>query len=177
MKRSVAALAAALLFAGSVLAQETPKPAAEMAQLNGFAGNWACEGNAPASPFGPAHKTRSTTQGRLDLDGHWVVGTVKEAKTAENPHPLSGMYHMTYDSSAKSFVLIWVDNFGSWATTTSPGWQGNTMVFTGDQTMMGQKAKSRDTFIKKSDTEWGHRFEMDTRGQWDLIVEETCRKK
>jgi hypothetical protein len=177
MRRITVGLAICLLAAGFAAAQDTMKPAPEMEQLKGFEGTWTCSGNVAASAFGPAHKTQGTVQGKRDLNGFWVVGAVKETKTAENPHPMHGMFHMTYDAAEKQYRLIWLDSTGSWATSTSPGWQGNTMTFTGEQTIMGQKVQGRDTFVKKTERDWEHRFELNTAGNWEAIVQENCRKK
>ncbi len=177
MKNTTGVAAAVLLLvASAILAQEAPKPAAELSQVKYFAGSWTCSGDAPASPFGAAHKTESSMMLKLDLDGFWYDGMVVEKKTASNTHPVKGMIHLGYDSTAKQSVLVWVDNFGSWATETSPGWQGDTMTWTGDQMGMGEKAAARDTFVKKSASEYTHKFEMQTKGQWATIVDETCKK-
>jgi len=177
MKTLATASALTLLLGVSALAQDAPKPAPEMAQVKYFAGSWTCSGDAPASPYGPAHKTQSTLMLKLDLDGFWYGGMLTEMKTASNKHPVKGVLHLTYDASAKQYVLVWLDNFGSWATETSPGWQGDTMVWTGDQMVMGEKATARDTFVKKSDREYTHKFELEMKGQWGTIVDETCKKK
>jgi hypothetical protein len=42
--------------------------------------------------------------------------------------------------------------------------------------VMGEKAASRGTFVKKSDTEFTHKFELNMKGQWSPIVDETCKK-
>jgi hypothetical protein len=177
MRSLVAGIAAALLVAVTARAQEPPKPAPELAQLNVFEGTWLCQGNSPASPFGPAHKTRSALQTRLDLDGFWYTSALTEMNTPENPHPIRGVSHLGYDGVVKQFLMIWVDNFGSWALETSPGWQGDTSVWTGDQYLMGEKVGARDTFAKKSLTEITHRFDLNMKGQWSLVVEETCKKQ
>jgi len=113
---------------------------------------------------------------KSDLDGFWYDGMITEMKTGSNTHPVKGMIHYGYDSAAKQNVMVWLDNFGSWATEMSPGWQGDTMVWTGDQMLMGEKAAAKDTFVKKSDTEYTHKFELQTKGQWGTIVDETCKK-
>ncbi len=176
MKAILVSAAVLLLAASSALAEEAPKPPAELSQLKFFAGSWTCSGNAPASAFGPAHKSEATATARWDLGGFWQSGTYAEKKTASNPTPIKGMFHITYDPKGKQFTMIWLDAFGTWATETSPGWQGDTSVWTGDQTIMGEKTGSRDTFIKKSDTEYAHKYELNTKGQWGLVLEETCKK-
>jgi hypothetical protein len=176
MKTTLVSAAALLLVASAALAQSAPKPAPEMSQLKYFAGSWTCSGDAPASPFGPAHKTKSSLVLKSGLDGFWYDGMMTEMKTASNTQPVKGMLHLGYDATAKQYVQLWVDNFGSWSTEMSPGWQGDTMVWTGDQMVMGEKAGARDTFVKKSDTEFTHKFDLNVKGQWSPIVDETCKK-
>jgi len=152
-----------------------PKPAPELAQLKYFLGTWHCEGNVPASPMGPAHKSRATVVTRLDLGGFWYSGTVREEKTAETPHPMSGMFHETYDAAKKQFVMLWVDNFGAWSTETSKGWDGDQIAFSGEATMGGQQMPVRDTFTKKGAAELVHSYEMTMSGQ-KIAGDETCKK-
>jgi hypothetical protein len=176
MKTTLASAAGLLLIASSTLAQQAPKPAPEMSQVKYYGGSWTCSGDAPASPFGPAHKTKSSLILKSDLDGFWYDGTLTEEKTASNTQPVRGMAHLGYEAKGKQFVMVWVDNFGSWATEMSPGWQGDTMVWTGDMMVMGEKETARDTYVKKSDTEFAHKFDLNMKGQWSLIVDETCKK-
>ena len=177
MKKLLLGSVLILVSAAFTLAQEgPPKPAPELSQLKYFAGSWSCSGDAPAGPFGPAHKTQSSLTLKADLDGFWYAGTMTEMKTASNPHPVKGMLHLGYDPASKQFVQVWVDNMGAWATQMSPGWQGDTWVFAGDQVVMGEKASARDTLVKKSDTEFTHKFELTMKGQTSTIIEETCRR-
>ena len=169
-----------VLFSGPLALAQTPsgppKPAPELANAKYFVGTWSCTGDAPASPFGPAHKTESTVMLKPDLDGFWIAGTVQERKTASNTQPVKGMLHIGYDAAAKQFVVVWLDNFGMWATEMSPGWEGDTITFTGDQMVMGEKAAAKDAFTKKSATEFTHKFEMTMKGETHTIVDETCKK-
>ena len=177
--KTAALVLAACLAAGFALAQQSPpsKPGPELEQLKWFEGTWSCQGNAPASPFGPAHKSQSMLEAKFGLGGYWLLGTVKEMKAADNPQPLEGHLQMGYDTANKRFVFNWVDNFGSFASETSPGWQGDTMAWSGDQNVMGQKMNVKDTFAKKSAAEVTHKFEYENKGKWDLVLEETCKKK
>jgi hypothetical protein len=169
--------AALVLVASSALGQQPPKPAPELANVKYFAGSWKCSGNAPASPFGPAHKSESTMTLKLDLDGFWYAGMMTEAKTASNPHPVKGMVHLGYDPAAKKYVMVWVDNFGSWATETSSGWEGDRMVWAGEQNVMGEKAYALDTFVKRGPDQYNHQFVLNMKGQAHTIVEESCRRE
>jgi hypothetical protein len=112
---------------------------------------------------------------RLDLDGFWYSGTVREEKAANTPHPMSGMFHETYDGAKKQFVMLWLDNFGGWSTETSTGWDGNRIVYSGEAVMGGEKVPVRDTFAKKGETEMVHSYEMTMSGQ-KIAGDETCKK-
>jgi hypothetical protein len=112
-----------------------------------------------------------------DLDGFWYDGMMTEMKTASNQHPVKGMLHVTYDPATKQYVLVWLDNAGSWATEMSPGWQGDTMTWTGDQMLMGEKASAKDVFVKKGNNEFTHKFDLTMKGETHPIVDETCKRK
>src|SRR5881394_4094772 len=64
-----------------------PVPPKEIDQLKFFHGDWSCEGQEPDSPWGKAHKTKTTATVHPDLDGFWVSGRIEQEKTAENAHP------------------------------------------------------------------------------------------
>ena len=166
-----------LLVATSAAAQEgPPKPAPELANLKFFAGSWTCSGDSPAGPFGPAHKTQSTVTLKSDLDGFWYAGTMTEMKTASNPHPVKGLLHLGYDTGEKQFVQVWVDNTGSRSVQMSPGWEGDSISFTGEQVVMGEKAAAKDTITKKGAREFTHKFELTMKGETHTIVDETCKR-
>jgi hypothetical protein len=153
---------------------EIPKPAAEMAQLKVFDGSWTCDGTMNPSPFGPGGSMKSTVKSQTDLGGFWQSGTVKS--TMEGMPPMEGMFHMTYDPAARQYVMLWVDNTGAWAHTTSTGWTGDKIVFAGDTVMGGKKIASRDTFTKGSDGTLKHSAEAQLDGKWTAMGDETCRK-
>jgi len=153
-----------------------PTPAPELAQLGYFLGTWKCDGRVPATPMGPAHQSRSTVTIRPDLNGFWHTGTVREEKSADNAHPIYGMFHETYDSAKKRFLLLWVDNYGGWATETTRGWDGDKIVWEGEGTLGGQTLLGRDTFVKKGEGQMSHTAEMSMNGQWMTMSEELCKK-
>jgi Protein of unknown function (DUF1579) len=153
-----------------------PKPAPELAELKWFAGTWRCEGDVPASPMGPARKGRSTVTIRPDLGGFWYTGSVREDKTPNNANPVQGMFHETYDTAKKQFLLLWVDNYGGWATETSRGWDGDKRVYEGEGVMGGQKMPVRDTFVKKGEGQMSHQAEMKMDGRWTTLGDEVCKK-
>jgi hypothetical protein len=171
---------AALLATPFVLAQSPPpgppKPAPELSQLKFFDGTWHCDGANPASAFGPAHKTKATVKAGFELGGFWHTVHYEEAKTAENPTPIQGRGYWGYDAAAKSFISAWVDNMGGLAHQTSAGWQGDTLVWTGQSAMGGQRIPARDTFTKKPDGSLTHKGELQMGGKWIILDEESCKK-
>jgi Protein of unknown function (DUF1579) len=152
---------------------EAPKPAPEMTQLKFFEGDWSCTGDVPAGPMGPAQKTRSTVKIHTGMNGFWQIGNVSMSSTAMSMH---GMFHSTYDPGQKKYLLLWVDDMGGYAQQTSPGWEGDKMVYIGEGNMMGQKQQARDTFVKAADGSFKHTGEMQMNGQWTSMGDETCRK-
>jgi hypothetical protein len=177
-------LAAALAVACSPLvsAQEAAKPApppapaapAEMKSLGFFDGNWSCEGAVPATPFGPAGKMKTSVSSKLGHGGFWQSGDVKA--TMEGMPTMEGTFHMTYDAAGKRFVMLWVDSMGAWATSSSKGWEGDSIQFEGETTMGAQKFANKDVFTKAADGSMKHSMAVQMEGKWMPTGEETCRK-
>jgi len=178
--RRITSLAAVSLvtvaFAGAGWAQQgPPKPAPEMAQLAYFEGMWTCNGKSFETPMGPAGTMKSTADIRKELNGHFQSGTIKGSMA--NMPPFEGRFHATYDTGMKQFVMLWVDNMGGRAESTSSGWKGDTLSYEGEGHMGGQTMKSRDTFTKSGPTSMKHAWEMQIDGKWMPAGEETCTKK
>lgn len=176
------ALLAVVAAASVAAAQEkkaeappVPKPAAEMANLKFFDGSWSCEGKLHPTPMNPAATLKGTVKSSADLGGFWQSGMVK-SQASGMPGPFEGMFHMTYDPMGKRYVMLWVDNMGAWAQTSSAGWNGDTIVFEGETYMGGHKMTGRDTFKKNADGSLAHTWEMQMGGAWMPGGEETCRK-
>ena len=173
--RMFGALAAAVLLQAAALAQDVPKPAPEMSQIAYFEGSWTCAGKMNASPMGPAGEIQSTADIKKDLNGFFQSGMIKG--TMKNMPPMEGRFHATYDPAAKQFVMLWVDNMGGWAQSTSAGWKGDTIVYTGESHMGPQKMRSRDTFTRSGTGTMKHTWEAELNGKWTPLGEETCKKK
>jgi hypothetical protein len=150
-----------------------PKPPAEMSQLKFFEGNWTCKGEMSPGPGAPMVKSTSSVKSATALGGFWQAGTVRG--TMPGMPAFEGKFHMTYDPGAKQYVMVWVDNMGSRATSMAPGWEGDAIAFTGEGVMGGQKIMGRDTFTKKEGA-LVHKTEMELEGKWTNMGEETCKK-
>jgi hypothetical protein len=178
-RRTVGILLVAIvaLLAPCVTAQAAPdaapRPAAEMANLKYFDGNWTCEGTAEGSPLGPGGKISSTVKSYPDLGGFWQSGMIKSSM---GPMTMEGTFHMTYNPSAKHYVLIFLDSTGAYGQETSMGWEGDKMVFSGPMALGGQEMTVRDTFTKVGTTSMKHDWEAQMDGNWVRLGTETCQR-
>src|SRR5689334_10969434 len=93
-------------------AMPMPRPAPEMARLKMFDGSWSCTGDMPATPMGPAMKTRSSVRSHTAMNGFWQAGTVTMSAPGMS---MEGMFHITYDPGQKQYVLLWMDNTGGYS--------------------------------------------------------------
>jgi len=162
-------------------AMEIPKPAPELDQLKLMAGDWICDGTMPAGAMGPgspAQKIKSTMKVKKSMDGFWYTMDYEEKKSKDHPVAIKAHGPMGYDPAQKKFIMFGVDNMGGYMTETSPGWEGDKMVMTGDGTMMGQKASVRDTITRKGDKEFVWASDMKMGGAPDFVPmgEQHCKK-
>ncbi len=92
--------------------------------------------------------TSTTTMG---LDDMWMV--TQDAAPPFDQYrtvTINTTTYTGYDATTKQWVQISVDNSGGYSTSTSPGWQGNTMTWT-TKNLDGSSAT--DVITKASDTE------------------------
>jgi hypothetical protein len=153
-----------------------PKPAAELAQLKYFVGEWSCTGKGFASEMGPEHATKATVKIKMDMNGFFVSGRYEEMKSPENKMPVMAAFVWGWDSVAKKIAATGQDTFGGMFTQTSSGWEGDKIVFSGDALWGSDKTGVRDTFTKKGENEVVHLGEMQMKGQWTSLDEETCKR-
>jgi hypothetical protein len=147
-----------------------------MAQLGIFTGAWSCFGRQNDSVFGSAHPIDTLQVSTTDLGGFWLIMRYTELRTGDNDHPATGVY--TYGFDGKQYTATWNDSLGGFGTQTSPGWQGNKLVLTGDYTVDGQKIPARDTFEQASSVQVVHTAELQVNGnQWITLQSETCSKQ
>jgi Protein of unknown function (DUF1579) len=153
-----------------------PKPAAELDQLKYFEGTWKCAGKQPAGPFGPEHDYKSSFKMKKDVDDFWIGLEYAQKKSKVHPMPIKAKGFVGWDSVAKKFVTIGVDNTGGWITESSTGWEGDKLVFSGDGSMMGQKVSFRETYAKKSDKAFLWTGEMKMGKDFISVGTDDCKK-
>jgi len=168
--------AAAAPAAAAAPPPPAPKPAAELDQLKYFEGTWKCAGKQPAGPFGPEHDYKSSFKMKKDVDNFWIGLEYEQKKSKVHPVPIKAKGFVGWDSVAKKFVTIGVDNTGGWITESSTGWEGDKLVFSGDGSMMGQKVSFRETYAKKSDKAFLWTGEMKLGKDFISVGTDDCKK-
>jgi len=169
-KPALASQAPAAASAPAAMPMPTPNPALD--QLKFFAGNWQCAGTGYVE--GKGHPTSATVNMGWDLNGFFMSLRYEEKKTGVNPMPVTAVEHWGYSDELKKLVAGHVDSLGGYGTEVTAGWEGNTLVWVGDDHMMGMRIPGRDTFVKHGDNEVTHLGEIQQNGAWIKQDEESC---
>jgi hypothetical protein len=150
-----------------------PKPAPELKRLDAFVGKWTAEGQAQASPYGPAAPMTSTDTfewlpGGFFMAHHWDV---KQGATI-----IKGMEVVGWDAKAKVFTSTFFDNAGN--TGVFKGTlQGNAVVWTGETEVAGKPLKERCTMAMPVADAWNGKCEYSSNGTtWMPNFESKNRK-
>jgi hypothetical protein len=110
------------------------------------------------------------------MNGRWIVlHDVAPPFDQYRSTPVTTDQYYTYDAQNKRFVMVSVDDFGGYGYATSPGWQGNTMVWTDRSAPDGSVAVA--TFNKVNDGQYTIRFTgTDGKGKAVPAATATCKK-
>ena len=161
-------------FAAGEGPKSAPNAMLEAAFKDGV-GNWTCTGTWND----PAGKTMTvTSKGKISkqLGGHQYVGEFSSPKMGDFP-AMKSMAEWHYDPISKGLVSTMVCDSGDAARSTSNGMQGQSIIWTGEGTMMGQPMKMRTTETMKSAKEMTMVHEVETNGNWVKMGEEICKKQ
>jgi len=162
-----------------LLAAATAAFAAEQSplrQLDYFKGTWMCKGTAFAMPDAPEHAVSGKLMSKWIMNGAWLQFNYDGAKTKADPKPLSAAGFMGWDAEKKDFVMGTVCSDGCFSSESSPGWEDDAMIYNGPNHMGGMTMNGRDEFHKISNTELKYVYQIETNGNWQKVMEETCRK-
>jgi len=134
-----------ITLAGQAPAPQRPSP--EHQRLAVFLGKWIFEGQAQASPYGPAGKVTSVDTfewlpGGFFLEHHWDV---KQAGTQ-----IIGMEIIGYEGASKAYTSRFFDNFGNSGSIRGT-LSGNIWTFTADSVVGGKPLKERGTVVVTGD--------------------------
>lgn len=178
-------LALAVITVGSIaLAASTPtiestpvpRPATpDFSSMNFMMGSWTCSTKSARRPA-PYITTSVTT---MDPSGYWMVTKSVQKPMSWFPYPSQGTDVVTYDSDTKRWVDVYTGDFGGYGVTTSPGWNGDTMVWTDALFKPGMDviAQTPTTLTKVSDTKTTahNTFQEKSSGKW-ISVDTVCNK-
>jgi hypothetical protein len=130
--RTVSSFIGAVLLvcvAAAAQTESTPVPAnakPDFSKMSFLTGNWTCSVKSSRRP-GP-YTTTSTSS--MSPDGYWLVTRTTIHKASWIPQSFTAEDRMTYDPSTSRWVDISTDTGGGYDLSTSPGWNGSSIVWT-----------------------------------------------
>ncbi len=145
---------------------EKPKPGPEHARLAYLVGAWSFEGEAAATPWGPAGKyTGNETCSWFTGDFAIVCHSSSHGPQGES----KGMSVMGYDPEEKVYTFFGTDSMGS--TDTGKGVvAGDTWTWTAEGKMKGKSYKFRLTVKEASPDSYTFKGELsEDGGTWSVI--------
>lgn len=153
---------------GAAPPRPAPPPAlrAPLDSLAFYVGTWSCRGTTFAAEGQPEEHWTARVEVQPELDGRWLsvqMSGPDRSRTAE---------HKGYDPATKTWHHVAVTNDGSWATLTSAGWDGATMVFVPDD----RSDPTRTTFTKLGERAYSHAVTRPTEHGDVKIWEKVCTK-
>ena len=160
----------------AAIAADSEKSPAKLRELDYLGGHWDCKGTAFAFGDQPKHSVTTTVNGKWTLSNMWLDMRYVESKTKSNPQPFDVDGFFGYDPEQKKLVLGSIENDGGYSTESSTGWEGDSIVFTGPNHMSGMTVTGKDTWTKKSKTKLEYTFEIEDKGNWTKLIEETCTR-
>lgn len=135
------------------------RPSPEHERLAAFLGKWTFEGQAQASPYGPAGKLTSVDT-FVWLPGNFFMEHQWDAK--QGGTQIIGREIIGYDSTAKGYTSQFFDNAGNSGLLKATV-NGNTWTWTADSVVAGKPLKERGTVVISGDT-LTSRWEYSTDG-------------
>jgi hypothetical protein len=155
------------------------KPPADLeAAFKFFDGSWRCETRFAANAFGPGSPemtTGSTVKFKKDYDGYFYRGEYEIRKSKGMPGFRATLF-LGYQPGAHLFTLTAVDTAGATELATSPGFEGDTITFTGQTYMNGLAVKVRESMTKRGAKEVLHKIEIDGGKGLQPVGEDTCKR-
>jgi hypothetical protein len=165
---AAAPLASTAQMSPSAAPTPVPIPKPDFSPMNFYLGTWTC-----SQPL--RGKTRMETDVfAMSADGMWMLDTATSPPFDEyRTVPQNSMTNVTYDPTIKQWVQDYMDNFGGYGISSSPGWQGNTLTWSSkglDGTMVS------DVATKVSDTQTSDMVTTtDPQGKVSTVTI-TCKK-
>jgi hypothetical protein len=156
--------------------ESTPVPVTKKPDFSSMKftlGTWTCSTQSARRP-GPY---TSTSNSAIDPTGYWIVTDTTTAKTSWATAIVS-VDKVTYDPDQHRWVDVYTDDQGGYDVTYSPGWSGNTMVWTDQLFAPGPDiiATSPLTNTKVSDTKMTSHNTFKEKSGRTIAVDSVCTK-
>lgn len=116
-------------FAAPIKVETTPIPRdrkPDFSSMNFLNGTWNCSVMSSRRPR--AFGTTATTA--VSPNGYWMTTRTVTGKVPWNPITITNQDYVTYDPSTSRWVDISMDDYGAYDISTSPGWNGKSIVWT-----------------------------------------------
>ncbi|HEX8806808.1 MAG TPA: hypothetical protein VF741_07655 [Candidatus Aquilonibacter sp.] len=113
-------------------------------------GTWNCMVDSSRRPR-PFAQTATTT---ISPDGYWLVTRTITPPVPWNPIEIANTDYVTYDRTTSRWIDMSMDDYGAYDVSASPGWSGNTLVWTEQvyQKLHGLTSSHQRTLTKVNDT-------------------------
>jgi ketosteroid isomerase-like protein len=145
----------------------------ELKQLEYFVGRWKVEGDAKASPFGPAGKFDAA------MNCQWFPGGGQVVCSSTGTAPTGPFQELTtysYDADAKAYIGFDVDNTG-FSAAAKGSFQGGNWIFLFDTRAGAKPIKVRLTLSASSAAGGEYKQEFSIAGgPWTLFAEGKATK-
>jgi hypothetical protein len=149
------------------------KPGPEHKRLEVFLGKWTTQGQAKASPYGPAGSITATETFEWLPGGFFMI---HRSEGRQGTIEVKWLEILGYDARKKIYTTHTVDNFGNsvlWQGT----WRDNTLTWTADSYVAGKPLKERCVIAANSPGTMAIKCEYSTdAAKWQPNLESTMTR-
>lgn len=169
MRIVVSGVVALLVASAMVVAQTTPaKPGPEHKRMERMVGQWTYQGEAKASPLGPAGKITGSETCEWFQGGFAVVC---RSKGTGPKGPMTAMGVMSYDPGRKNYAYFSTSSQGD-TFFIRGNIKGNVWTFEDTMDVEGKSMTIRATVTEDSPTSTTFKLEAGPAGGQMMVVEE-----
>jgi hypothetical protein len=168
--RIVVSAVVAVLFGTAIVVAQTPplKPGPEHKRMERMLGQWSYQGEAKASPLGPAGKITGSETCEWFQGG---FGVVCRTKGTGPKGPMTSMSVMSYDAARKAYTYYAISSLGD-NIFVRGNISGNVWTFEDTMQAEGQTMKVRATVTEESPTVSVFKLEVGPADGQMMVVEE-----
>jgi hypothetical protein len=149
--------------------QSQTSAAAAIQPLAYFIGQWTCDGHFTSNN----QPTSATITASLDLQNSWLSFRWDD----KPPSQFHALELWGFNKTSKQFTNFIYDNFGGVRMFTSPGWDGDTLIWLGDALADPNNPNQRFVIARKSSKEFVITWQThQPQGDWRTGDELTCKQ-